>query len=97
MRNAKIIAVAVAVALWPSLSFAQDPPAPEPGTTNVKVERDASGRKIIRITESIVVEGRIQKPNAFYLLQKSRIDYDWETLKQDFLPKIIEATKGAPF
>lgn len=63
----------------------------------VKVERSASGQKIFRITEGIVVEGKIQKPNAFYVLQRSSMDYDWESLKQDFLPKILEATGKHPF
>ncbi len=63
----------------------------------VKVERSASGQKIFRITEGIVVEGRIQKPNAFYVLQRSSMDYDWESLKHDFLPKIIEAAGRHPF
>jgi hypothetical protein len=78
-------------------------PAPAPGADpaaaapKVKVERTASGQKIYRITDTIVVEGRIQKPNAFYVLQRSNIDYDWETLKQDFLPKILQATTKHPF
>ena len=63
----------------------------------VKVERSASGQKIFRITEGIVVEGKIQKPNAFYVLQRSSMDYDWESLKQDFLPKILQATGKHPF
>ncbi len=63
----------------------------------VKVERSSSGQKIFRITEGIVVEGKIQKPNAFYVLQRSSMDYDWESLKQDFLPKIIEAASHSPF
>ena len=54
-------------------------------------------KKIFRITEGIVVEGRIQKPNAFYVLQRSSMDYDWESLKQDFLPKILDATGKHPF
>ena len=57
----------------------------------------ASGQKIFRITEGIVVEGKIQKPNAFYVLQRSGMDYDWESLKQDFLPKILQAASHHPF
>lgn len=67
-------------------------PAPK-----VKVERSATGQRVFRITEGIVVEGRLQKPNAFYVLQRSSIDYDWETLNQGFLPKIIQATGQRPF
>jgi hypothetical protein len=74
-------------------------PATSDGTAapKVKVERSASGQKIFRITEGIVVEGKIQKPNAFYVLQRSSMDYDWESLKQDFLPKILEAASKHPF
>ena len=68
--------------------------APPP---KVKIERSASGQKIFRITEGIVVEGKIQKPNAFYVLQRSSMDYDWESLKQDFLPKILQAASQHPF
>jgi hypothetical protein len=67
------------------------------GNPKVKVERSASGQKIFRITEGIVVEGKIQKPNAFYVLQRSSMDYDWESLKQDFLPKILQAASRHPF
>ena len=73
---------------------AADAPAQAP---KVKVERTASGAKIFRITEGIVVEGRIQKPNAFYVLQRSSIDYDFESLKQDFLPRILDAAAKTPF
>ena len=78
-------------------AFAQDAPPPDQAAPKVKVERSASGQKIFRITEGIVVEGRIQKPNAFYVLQRSTMDYDWESLKQDFLPKILQATGKHPF
>ena len=70
---------------------------PLPAAPKVKVERTASGQKIFRITEGIVVEGKIQKPNAFYVLQRSSMDYDWESLKQDFLPKILQAAGNHPF
>ena len=83
-----------ALCLIPAAARADDPAAQAP---KVKVERNASGQKVFRITEGIVVEGRIQKPNAFYVLQRSSIDYDWESLKQDFLPRIIDATSKNPF
>jgi len=79
------------------VASAQEPPAQSDAAPKVKVEHTASGQKIFRITEGIVVEGRIQKPNAFYVLQRSSMDYDWESLKQDFLPKILDATGKHPF
>jgi hypothetical protein len=84
----------VALGLVPALLHADEETTAAP---KVKVERSASGQKIFRITEGIVVEGKIQKPNAFYVLQRSSIDYDWETLKQDFLPRILKATEQQPF
>jgi hypothetical protein len=79
-----------------SVTVAQETP-PATAAPKVKVERSASGQKIFRITEGIVVEGKIQKPNAFYVLQRSSMDYDWESLKQDFLPKILQAASHHPF
>ena len=93
MRTLTLVVACFALSVASGRAIAQDAaPAPK-----VKVERSASGQKIFRITEGIVVEGRIQKPNAFYVLQRSSMDYDWESLKQDFLPKILEATGKHPF
>jgi hypothetical protein len=88
--------VATMVALFSTAARAQDT-TQATAAPKVKVERSASGQKIFRITEGIVVEGKIQKPNAFYVLQRSSMDYDWESLKQDFLPKILQAASHHPF
>jgi hypothetical protein len=89
-------AMVAAVLMVSSVALAQDQPTAT-AAPKVKVERSASGQKIFRITEGIVVEGKIQKPNAFYVLQRSSMDYDWESLKQDFLPKILQAASRHPF
>jgi hypothetical protein len=95
----------LAVLAWllaPPTAVAQQPApaqggaAPE-GTPAVKVERGAGGKKVYRITEAIRIEGKIQKPEAFYVLQKSSINYDWQELKQDFIPKILDSVSRAPF
>ena len=68
-------------------------------TWAVQADAQAKGKrapKVIQL-EEIKIEGRVQKPNAFYVLQRSSIDYDWETLKQDFLPRILDATQKNPF
>jgi hypothetical protein len=91
-------AMTLAALLFALPAAAQEEAAPAAAPPpKVKVERSASGQKVFRITEGIVVEGRLQKPNAFYVLQRSSIDYDWETLNQGFLPKIIQATEKRPF
>jgi hypothetical protein len=65
--------------------------------TNVKVERGAGGKKVYKIQGEIVIEGKIQKPEAFYVLQKSGINYDWHELTQEFVPKILDSVTKAPF
>jgi hypothetical protein len=64
---------------------------------NVKVERGAGGKKIYKIQGEIVIEGKIQKPEAFYVLQKSGINYDWNELTQPLVPKILDSVTKAPF
>jgi hypothetical protein len=63
----------------------------------VRVERGTGGRKVYKIEGAIVIEGKIQKPEAFYVLQKSGINYDWHELKQEFVPKILDSVTKAPF
>jgi hypothetical protein len=53
-------------------------------------------RKVIRL-EAIKVEGRIQKPQAFYILQRSNLNFEGLDLKQSFIPKIIESVEKDPF
>ena len=71
--------------------------APAAEAPKVKVERGAGGHKVYRITEEIRIEGKIQKPEAFFFYQKSSISYDWQELKKDFIPKILDSVSKAPF
>jgi len=83
----------------PPAPAAAAPAAPPPadGATKVKVEKGAGGKKIYRITDEIRIEGKIQKPEAFFFYQKSSINYDWQELKQDFIPKILDSVSRSPF
>jgi len=93
----RLLLCSAACAALVGAAQAQEDAAAGTAAPKVKVERTSSGQKIFRITEGIVVEGKIQKPNAFYVLQRSSMDYDWESLKQDFLPKILQAASNHPF
>jgi hypothetical protein len=101
-----VMCAGLSVALLPIPTFAAPAKAPEKSVapaadkedpTKVKVERGKGGKKVYRIEEEIRIEGKIQKPEAFYVLQKSSINYDWQDLKQDFLPKILDSVTRAPF
>lgn len=63
----------------------------------VTVRRGKGGKKVYRIETGFVIEGRIQKPNAFYFLERAQINYNWMKLKKDFLPRILDAVKRSPF
>jgi len=97
------LAVTLALAvLAPSRAAAQAAkpaaaPAPAAEAPKVKVEKGAGGKKVYRITEEIRIEGKIQKPEAFFFYQKSTINYDWQELKQDFIPKILDSVSHSPF
>jgi len=56
----------------------------------------AQGRKVIRL-EAIKVEGRIQKPQAFYILPRQNLNFEGLELKKSFIPKIIKSIDNKPF
>jgi len=104
MRRIIIVTLsALALAVWlaPRGARAQAAAAPAAAPANaapkVKVEHGAGGKKIYRITDEIRIEGKIQKPEAFFFYQKSSINYDWQELKQDFIPKILDSVSRSPF
>jgi hypothetical protein len=68
-----------------------------PDGASIKVERTSSGAKLFRITEGLLVEGQMQRPNAFLVLQRATVDYDYEALSESFLPRIIAAAREKPF
>jgi hypothetical protein len=100
---ARVVALSLAtVAALPSVAaLAQDAPAGDAPAANappkVKIEKGSNGKKVYRITEEIRIEGKIQKPEAFFFYQKSSINYDWQELKQDFVPKILDSVSRSPF
>ena len=69
----------------------------EGGGKNYKTVIGPDGRKIFVIEKAFVVCGKVPKPNVIYVLQASNIDYEWEALNKNFLPKIRNSVKKAPF
>ncbi len=53
-------------------------------------------RKVIKL-EEISVEGRIQKPEAFYILPRSNLNYQGLDRTDSFLPKIKKSLENDPF
>lgn len=47
--------------------------------------------------EEIRIEGRVQKPNAFYILNRSNIGYEVMDLRNEFLREIVRSVQRKPF
>jgi hypothetical protein len=53
-------------------------------------------KKVIRL-DAITVEGRIQKPQAFYILQRSNLNFDELNRTESFVPKVEKSVEKEPF
>lgn len=52
--------------------------------------------KIIQL-EEITIEGKVQKPNAFYVLTRSNLAFEKREMKKSFLNKVIQSVENEPF
>ena len=58
--------------------------------------RKSAPRKILRL-EEMKVEGRIQKPQAMFLMPRANLNYGELDRSEPFLPKVVQALQKAPF
>jgi len=56
-----------------------------------------NGKPVTVIDTLVQVCGKVPRPSVVYVLTAKNIDYEWESLKQDFMPLIIASVKKAPF
>lgn len=61
-----------------------------------KTPRNNYPREVIRL-EEITVKGRIQKPQAFYILQRANLNIVGLDTRESFLPKIFRSVEEFPF
>ena len=47
--------------------------------------------------EEIKIEGRVQKPNAFYILNRAQLGYEVLDLRTSFIREIIRSVRRDPF
>lgn len=52
--------------------------------------------KVIQL-EEIQIEGRVQKPNAFYILNRSNLGYEVMELRTSFVQEVVRAVRQKPF
>ena len=56
-----------------------------------------SGNKSISLDDDFLVEGKLEKPSAFYVLRRSATDYDWARMDAVFTPLVLESVQDPLF
>ena len=61
-----------------------------------EAQRPRGAPRVIQL-EEIHIEGRVQKPNAFYILNRSSIGYEVLDLRTHFTREIVRSVQREPF
>lgn len=70
--------------------------AQAPGGAGAGGAPPAKKKKVLRL-DVMTVEGRIQKPQAFYILQRSSLNFDELNRAETFVPKLEKSVEKAAF
>jgi hypothetical protein len=70
--------------------------APAGAQTVDAAKKKAVPRKVIHV-EELKVEGRIQKPQAMFLMPRANLSYGDLDRSEPFLPKVKSAVEKSPF
>lgn len=86
--------------LLPCWALAQDP-TPEAGAesspdTTASDSKSRGGKKI-SIDDEFLVEGKLEKPSAFFVFKRSALEYDWARLDAQFTPLVLESVQDPLF
>jgi len=57
----------------------------------------ASAQQGVINLDETVIQGRIEKPEAFYILQHAKLSYEKLQPKQSFIPELLETVDEKPF
>ena len=61
------------------------------------VSGSATAQQGVINLEEEVIKGRIQKPEAFYILQNANLSFEILKPKQSFIPDLIKTAEQEPF
>jgi hypothetical protein len=71
---------------------------PAPAAAPKATVQNQGGVEHITFTEAAVVTAEVQKPTVFLIIDHDQLgNYQWQSLKQDFLPKILATVQQDPF
>lgn len=72
-------------------------PAPSPPNGGQAIAQSTGKKKKVIRLDAMTVEGRIQKPQAFYILQRSNLNFDELNRTESFVPKVMKSVEREPF
>jgi len=82
--------------LWAAPMAAARADEPAKGEAKSEGAKPPGKLKVLRL-DDFTVEGRIQKPQAFFILQRSNLSFEDPDKKESFLPKIVKTCEKDPF
>lgn len=106
--GALLVGLACGLSVAQAQPAAQPAPAPAPaaqpaeGAGEAKASppkraKAAKGAPRVIQFEALQVSGQVQKPEAFYILQRSQLDFKGLEAKKSFIPQIIKSVEKDPF
>lgn len=60
-------------------------------------DKGGKGKPKVIELEALVIEGKVAKPQVFYVLGRSRVQYENLKMQRVFVDKIVEDAKKNPF
>jgi hypothetical protein len=81
---------------WASIGWLTLVLATSAATTSHAQDTKRRQPRVIQL-EEIVIEGRVQKPNAFYILNRSNLGYEVLELRTSFLREVVRSVQKEPF
>jgi hypothetical protein len=71
--------------------------APKTGEPTGAAPGARPGSKQVFSLDEFLVEGKLEKPSAYYILRRSSADHDWARLDARFLPLVLESVQDPLF
>ena len=99
---AAVVAATIAPVATGSIARARAEGCPDDDTGGDKKQGKfhieyVNGKPVTVIDTVVAVCGKVPRPSVVYVLTAKNIEYEWESLKQDFMPLILATVKKAPF
>jgi hypothetical protein len=93
----KRLVMVLALVMAPAAAIAQPAARPMAAEGKITVIRGPNGKKTYFLSDGIVILGTRHRPNAVYVMERSRIRYDWANLRTRLVDRIGATVEKHPF